>query len=108
MTGRHRMLMVRYANHDMTGHEEAVESMSESMLTSKQCLDLIRGLRRSSAGSLLDIDIRKALKERLNRDYGADSLIRDEFGCNGARVDVAGVNRRFHAFESKSHRTVLE
>ena len=102
------MPMVRYANHDMTGHEEAVESMSESMLTSKQCLDLIRGMRRSSAGPLLDIDIRKALKERLNRDYGADSLIRDEFGCNGARVDVAVVNGRLHGFEIKSDRDGLE
>jgi hypothetical protein len=60
------------------------------------------------AGSnLLDIDIRPVLKNELTKTFSHDSIIREEFGCNGARVDLAVINGRLHGFEIKSDRDGL-
>jgi hypothetical protein len=57
---------------------------------------------------LLDCDIREALKKNLRIEFSTDSVIRDEFGCAGARVDVAVINGRLHGFEIKSERDNLD
>jgi hypothetical protein len=66
------------------------------------------GLMRNSKSRLLDIDIRPILKNELRERFSGDSIIREEFGCNGARVDIAVINGRLHGFEIKSDRDSLD
>lgn len=58
-----------------------------------------------------DIDIRRALREQLERDYGDDpaTLLVDELGVDEGsfRIDVALVNGAFQGFEIKSPRDTL-
>jgi hypothetical protein len=51
-----------------------------------------------------DPDIRSVLMRELNRHFPdpAHDLILEEFGCKGARIDVAVVNGFMHGFEIKS------
>lgn len=62
----------------------------------------------SSESRLLDADIRPILRNELRRTYHHGSIIRDEFSCNGARVDLAVVNGRLHGFEIKSDHDSLD
>jgi hypothetical protein len=57
-----------------------------------------------------DPDIRNVLMAELNRKFcdPIHDLILQEFGCKGARIDVAVVNGSLHGFEIKSDSDSLE
>jgi hypothetical protein len=59
-----------------------------------------------------DIDVRKAVRKRLDRLHAGDddTLVVEEMGlwANYVRVDVAVINGEFHGFELKSARDTLE
>lgn len=63
----------------------------------------------SCSGPLLDHEIRAALLTRLRHLFPlpTGSLVVDEFGCHGARVDVAVINCKLHGYEIKSERDTL-
>ena len=46
----------------------------------------------------------RSLTLRLKKQFpdGSDSLVINEFGCAGSRVDVAVINGRLHGYEIKS------
>ena len=59
-----------------------------------------------------DIDVREAIRDRLNRLHKGDdqTLIVEEMGiwAGCVRVDIAVINGEFHGFELKSARDTLE
>ena len=70
----------------------------------------VLGRRWTSVASMRDLDLRTALRARLDEEHGGDddTLIVDELGlCGQVRVDVAVVNGALSGFELKSARDNL-
>jgi len=57
-----------------------------------------------------DSDIRRVLRRSLAEEFAGDqtTVILDEFGCAGARADIAVVNGKLHAYEIKSEVDTLD
>jgi hypothetical protein len=77
-----------------------------SDIESRKTLTLFNPSKGPPKGSLVtcDPDIRYVLMAELNRKFcdPTHDLILQEFGCKGARIDIAVVNGSLHGFEIKS------
>lgn len=60
--------------------------------------------KRKTRRRFCDRDIRRVLRRILEEEFAGDAttLILDEFGCAGARADIAVVNGKLHGYEIKS------
>ena len=65
-----------------------------------------------SGRNMRDIDIRRELRRKVSRQYGADpdTLVIEELGlCQGiARIDLAVINGSIHGYEIKSEQDTLD
>jgi hypothetical protein len=61
-------------------------------------------MERKAKRRLCDRDIRNVLRRVLEEEFSGDAstVILHEFGCAGARADIAVVNGRLHGYEIKS------